>query len=228
MSKSLKALAIACLASTWALSGSVSATVISTGSASATTGSLMCQSGYSPAQCHYQAYDISNNLAYGASATASSTIAGYSAIHDIGFINDGFYGNGRSWIAGTANSWITIDLGAEHDISQLSFGRDRLSGFDDRDPGQFLIDVALSDGIFSNIVDSSILGFNGIISGNQTVLVDLDSGPVTARYIKMTFSNAGTAIDEIEVNGVPVPATLALMALGLAGLGVARKRGKAQ
>jgi hypothetical protein len=224
-----KLFTVALLFAMWTFPTTVSATVITSGTASATTGPVSCRSGYPIPNCNYQAYNTANNLAYGATATASSTLSGYSTIHDISFINDGFYGNAASWIAGTANSWIEIDLGFDHDISQIIFGRDRLDGFNDRDPGHFQVEVALAaDHIFNNVVNSSLLGFSGVITGAESILVDFNTGPVTARYLRMTFANNGTAIDEIEVFGtlVPEPATLALLGLGLAGVGFRRKRTK--
>ncbi len=41
----------------------------------------------------------------------SSTIEGYADVHNQAFLNDGFYGNGKSWISGAAGAFITTDLG---------------------------------------------------------------------------------------------------------------------
>jgi len=40
------------------------------------------------------------------------------------------------------------------------------------------------------------MGFDGLVKGSQTV--EADFAPVEARYVKITFQNAGTAIDEVE------------------------------
>src|SRR2546430_660415 len=48
--------------------------------------------------------------ANGARATASGSLAGY-AIHQLAGVNDGRYGNGRSWIADRVNgAWVQIEL----------------------------------------------------------------------------------------------------------------------
>jgi len=65
-----------------------------------------------------------------------------------------------------------------------------------------------------------------LIPLGQTVAVNFDSAPITAQFIKITFANRGAAIDEVEVRttSIPEPATLALMGLGLAGIGYRRRK----
>lgn len=188
--------AIVSMAGVGTLPDAAHATTISTGPASSPIGPVQCQGGHPAPICLYQAFDTTSDLAFSggsaASTVASSTLPGFPAIHDAAFINDGQYGNGRSWIGNSPGAWIKIDLGSVQSIGQISFGRDRLGNFDDRDPGPFLIDFALSDAIYangndaedlteySNAVDSSALGFSGIINFNETIVIDFDT-PITAR-----------------------------------------------
>lgn len=183
-------------------------------------------SGYNTEQGSFRAYDTTGNLAYNKTVSVSGTISGHPAIHSGSFINDGYFGNGRSWIGNSANSWLTIDLGSKFNLNEISFGRDRLGFFNDRDPGQFTIAVSsdLNQG-YQTIVNSSMVSFNGMIAGNDTILTNFT--PIETRYIKMTFAANGTAIDEVIVHGTPTPepATMLLLGSGLAGLiGARRKR----
>ena len=53
-------------------------------------------------------------------------------------------------------SWFKIDLGRTVLIDSITFGRGRIAGaFDDRDPGQFTIEVASSDNVYSNGDDTN-------------------------------------------------------------------------
>lgn len=161
------------------------------------------RAGYASEQGSYRRYSNPDNLALksnGAStAVAMNTVWGCANIHSAHFLNDGYYGNGSSWISATANSWIKIDLGAVKKFDTVSFGRDRLGYWGDRAPGQFVISTALED-IDSNYTtqfDSSQSAFTGTIAKGSTVRASFD--PVTARYVKVEFTNNGVAIDEVEV-----------------------------
>jgi len=77
----------------------------------------------------------SENLALasmGAVASASSVIEGY-PIHAIAHLNDGLYGNERSWIAATNDTaWAQIELPEEVAISEVVLSRDRRGQYRDR------------------------------------------------------------------------------------------------
>lgn len=206
--------------------------------------------------CSYEPYDTTGDLAYSGNGFAQSAVAketlsdtqpAFAPIHEAAYANDGSYGNASSWIDSFyqvndgISTWLKIDLGRTASIDQLTFGRDRLGGYDDRDPGQFTIEVALSDNIYANgndnndaieytqIVDSSLLGFSGVINGPETIQASFD--PVLARYVKLTFSHDYAAIDEVQIFGsvqaVASPSTLLLLAVGFLGLVVRCGRCKA-
>jgi hypothetical protein len=182
--------------------------------------SITCKPGYQPPLCLTGEFEKSQDLTFQGNgsarpAVAKDTMPGYRGIHRAAHINDGLYGPGASWISNSPDSWIKIDLGKATPINTVAFGRDRLGKFNDRSPGRFVISVALSDNVYADgnssndeleykqVYDSDQAGFNGTISGAETVMAQFD--PLVARYIKITFENEGTAIDEVEVFMVQRP-----------------------
>jgi hypothetical protein len=175
---------------------------------------VICKPGYLPPLCLAAEFDQSDDLTFPGNgsarpAVAKDTVPGYTKIHDAAYVNDGLYGPGASWISNSPYSWIKIDLGAVKTINTVTFGRDRLGNLNDGDPGQFIIAVALHDDIYADgnsshdyteyteVYNSREAGFDGLVTGPETVEATFD--PVKARFIKITFENAGTAVDEIEV-----------------------------
>jgi hypothetical protein len=174
---------------------------------------IICKPGYLPPLCLAQEFDQTQDLTFPGNgsarpAVAKDTIPGHSRIHKASYVNDGLYGPGASWISNSAYSWIKIDLGEVRTINTVTFGRDRLGNFNDGDPGQFVVAVAVSDNVYKDgnssndsieytqVYDSEKAGFDGIVSGPETIEARFD--PIQARYVKITFENAGTAVDEIE------------------------------
>ena len=90
--------------------------------------------------------DSAANLALAsnsAKASASSLLPGH-PIHQIAHLNDGRYGNSRSWIAASSrNEWAQIELPQPRSVSRIVFSRDREGRFADRLPGA--VEVRLSD-----------------------------------------------------------------------------------
>jgi beta-lactamase superfamily II metal-dependent hydrolase len=186
---------------------------LSTVVASAATGVDGCEPPYAPPQCNTRAFATANDLAYAPSgspvrAVAKDTIPGYAPIHAPAYVNDGKYGNGSSWISNSPSSWIKIDLGKPTLLNEVRFGRDRTGGYDERDPGQFVVQAALADNRFADgdesldadeyrsVFDSADGGFNGAVAGPSTVRAKFS--PIVARFVKVSVANAGAAIDELE------------------------------
>jgi len=90
--------------------------------------------------------DGSRNLALakdGAKATASSCLPGH-AIHQIGHLNDGLYGNAHSWIAASkGEEWAQIELPAPTQVAKVVFSRDREGQYKDRIPVSFEVRLSL-------------------------------------------------------------------------------------
>jgi hypothetical protein len=175
---------------------------------------VICKPGYVPPLCLVKESNQEENLTFQGNgsarpAVAKDTLPGYSGVHKAAYVNDGLYGPGASWVSKSAYSWIKIDLGKATTINTVAFGRDRLGNLNDGDPGQFVIAVAMSDNAYvdgnsnndyieyTQVYDSVETGFSGIVSGPETIRAQF--GPVMARFVKITFVNAGTAVDEVEV-----------------------------
>jgi hypothetical protein len=180
----------------------------------------MCKDGYMPPLCLAKEFDNSHDLTFQGNglarpAVAKDTLPGYGDIHLASYVNDGLYGPGASWVSNSPNSWIKIDLGKTTAINTVTFGRDRLGELNDRNPGRFVIEMAVSDDVYAHgnsdndeheyvkVYDSQQSGFTGVIPKSQTVLTQFSL--VEARFIKITFENAGTAIDEVEAFVSPPP-----------------------
>jgi hypothetical protein len=175
---------------------------------------IICKPGYQPPLCLAKEFDQSRDLTYPGNgsarpAVAKDTMPGHEEIHHPAYINDGLYGPGTSWVSDSPDSWIKIDLGKATTINTVAFGRDRLGTYNDRDPGQFVIALALTDAVYADgdssndkveykeVFDSKQVGFSGTVSGSETVEAQFQ--PRLARFVKITFENPGTAIDEVEV-----------------------------
>lgn len=182
---------------------------------------IVCADGDEPPLCIAVELDKDQNVAYTGNGKARPAVAkdaSNSHTHSAAHLNDGLYGPGASWVSDSPNSWIKIDLGTPTAINTVTFGRDRLGALNDGDPGRFIIAVATSDNIYADgnssndereyvqVFDSQQSGFDGTISGAETVIAMFDLKRV--RFIKITFANAHTAIDEVEafVSGPSVAA----------------------
>jgi len=81
---------------------------------------------------------LSGNLATGGTAFAKDVANGITA--NIPKLNDGIYGNSNGWIAGSANSFLGINLGATPvPIKRVAFGRDNTDTFGDRWQGTYTL-----------------------------------------------------------------------------------------
>ena len=78
----------------------------------------------------------------GSKATASGTLPGH-AIHKLEHINDGGYGNSRSWISNeVGRGWVQIELKEPVRVDRIVWGRDREGKFLDRVPTKYRIEIA--------------------------------------------------------------------------------------
>lgn len=160
-------------------------------------------------------YDASANLAWSGNGFARPGVARdcipyYEPIHDPVNVNDGYYGNGSSWISDSTGSWVKVDLGRLVPFDTFLAGRDRTASFGDRSWGAFRILVAATDDAYANgddandeaeyalVYDSaSDPAYRGWFELGETITATF--APVTARYVKLVVQNWGAAVDEIEI-----------------------------
>lgn len=84
------------------------------------------------------------NIALKAKTTSSGDY-GPSPIHKLEHINDGKYGNSRSWIAKEPKGWVQFDFDRPHEISRVVWSRDRSTGgkvYEDRLATAYRIEVS--------------------------------------------------------------------------------------
>ena len=90
----------------------------------------------------------------GAKATSSGDYPG-NPIHKLEHVNDGRYGNGRSWISNEqGKGWVQVELVAPTRIDRIVWGRDREGTYRDRLATKYRIEVS-SDGNAWRLVASS-------------------------------------------------------------------------
>ncbi|MDE0594452.1 MAG: DUF1553 domain-containing protein [Roseibacillus sp.] len=81
------------------------------------------------------------NVALGGVPSSSGDLAGY-ASHKLEHINDGKFGNGRSWIANGSTGWVQIEFTKPHNINRIEWARDREGRFADRVAVDYQIELS--------------------------------------------------------------------------------------
>ncbi len=151
------------------------------------------------------------NVALGGTASASSCITGY-PIHQIHHLNDGNYGNSYSWIAADNDAWAMIELPESQWITRVVFGRDNPGGGSDRSPGNVDVYYSTDGSTFYSASDQVKLiqgtqnTYTGTLSAGQNA--EYTFTPFLAKYIKLYKVNNGGCIDELEIYGAPVTASI--------------------
>jgi hypothetical protein len=161
----------------------------------------------------------SRNLALaeaGSVAAASSCLTGY-ASHRIAHLNDGRYGNARSWIAAsaTAGEWAQITLPNVAQVERVVFSRDRRGEYADRVP--LWVDVLTSLDGESWSKAAELRGELAASSGGSAVR-SIPFRQEHARLVRLTIlgtdNGAPPAIAELRVFGKEPETDLAAPAQG--------------
>jgi mono/diheme cytochrome c family protein len=94
------------------------------------------------------------NVALGAKPTSSGSFSG-SDRHKLGHINDGRFGNDRSWISDeTGRGWVQLEFSKPVVIDRVVWGRDREQQLKDRLPTRYRIQVASEHGEWRTVASS--------------------------------------------------------------------------
>jgi len=162
----------------------------------------------------------------GGQATASSLLPGY-PIHQIEHLNDGQYGNRRSWISRKQTGWAQIEFPDVREINRVVWGRDREGKYEDRLPLEYSIEVSqdgkewreVAHGRDRKPIDEQHLTRRGLSGHNLTMAQQWTQPPVDRRGTTETFdpveakfvrlvceaqdvnlqSKSGFRIDEFEI-----------------------------
>lgn len=89
----------------------------------------------------------------GAVATCSSSLPGYE-IHQLKHVNDGVYGNKRSWISNEPGGWVQIEFPKQQSINRVEWARDREGRYSDRVAVQYRIEVSVRPGEWKSVASS--------------------------------------------------------------------------
>jgi hypothetical protein len=135
-------------------------------------------------------------------------------------LNDGFYGNTKSWIGGTNDPtpWFAgIQLTNTVALTGIAWGRDNSGASQDRCLGTYTLQVSTNASFTTNAADWITLGtitYTNTAAGfspwlrHRYSLARTNAGQVLARNVRLLVPNsgvgAGTAIDEIELFRSPV------------------------
>lgn len=76
--------------------------------------------------------------------------------HELRFVNDGEYGNSRSWMSSEhGGGWVVLEFPQERIIDRVVWGRDRKGEFTDRLATNYVIEVADASGTWHVVADAS-------------------------------------------------------------------------
>ena len=94
------------------------------------------------------------NIAQNAAVTVSGEKVSADR-HEQRFVNDGNYGNSRSWMSNeVGKGWVMVEFTTEHEIDRVVWSRDRQGKFKDRLATSYVIEVGDAAGTWKTVADS--------------------------------------------------------------------------
>ena len=104
-----------------------------------------------------EVFDTAGTNVAAVSAGAKPTASGSTTVpnrHTLAFVNDGEYGNSRSWMADEEAAWVEIALAEPATIDRVVWSRDRTGKFTDRLATEYVIEVVEADGERRTVAES--------------------------------------------------------------------------
>jgi hypothetical protein len=106
-----------------------------------------------------EAFDATGKNVALASLGVKATASGSSISadrHELRFVNDGVYGNSRSWMSNEmGRGWVELEFAAPHVIDRVAWGRDREGKFNDRLATSYTLEVVDENGTRTVVADAS-------------------------------------------------------------------------
>ncbi|MFO0819442.1 MAG: PSD1 and planctomycete cytochrome C domain-containing protein [Pirellulales bacterium] len=106
-----------------------------------------------------EVFDMAGNNVALASQGATPTASGSNVApntHELRFVNDGAYGNSRSWMSNQmGGGWVAVEFSTEREIDRVVWGRDRQGKYSDRLATTYVIEVTDASGEWQVVADSS-------------------------------------------------------------------------
>lgn len=94
-----------------------------------------------------------------ATAGATITSSGDTVVadrHELRFVNDGVYGNSRSWMSHeVGKGWLVVEFAKKQEIDRVKWGRDRTGRFKDRLATAYHIEIEEAEGKWTSIADDN-------------------------------------------------------------------------
>ncbi len=119
---------------------------------------LATNDGTEPCIDELEVWGPEGNIAIPSAAVNASASSEFpnASIHKIVHLNDGLYGNGRSWISREpGKGWAQLDLARVHTIDRVIWGRDREEKYKDRLATDYRVEVAIEPGKWRVVATSN-------------------------------------------------------------------------
>ncbi|MEX2578916.1 MAG: DUF1553 domain-containing protein [Verrucomicrobiales bacterium] len=140
------------------------------------------------------------NIALG-SQGAKTTFSGSKVAsdrHEESFVNDGQYGNSRSWMSNeTGKGWVQFEFPDKRSVERVNWGRDREGKFQDRLALDYRIEVRDDDGKWTTVADHTDRAEHDPEDKTTDILADVDSLPETGEAKKL-LERRGKILEQLE------------------------------